>query len=58
MLELGKMQMDLKEAESVRFSGRCVAALAADDQAIERSGEIYTVKALASHCGYIDPDHE
>jgi dehydrogenase/reductase SDR family protein 1 len=58
MLASGKMQMDPKEAESVRFSGRCVAALAVDDQVIQRSGEIYTVKALAAQYGFVDPDLE
>ena len=58
MLEQGKMQMDPNEAESVRFSGRCVAALLADDNVIRHSGGIYTVKELAAEYGFVDPDRE
>lgn len=58
MLEQGKMDIDPDQAESVRFSGRCVAALAADRSIMERSGGIYTVKELASAYGFVDPDRE
>ena len=58
MLAQGKMQMDPNEAESVRFSGRCVASLAADRHVISRSGDIYTVKELAQAYGFTDPDRE
>ena len=52
------MQMDQNEAESVRFSGRCVAALLADDNVMRHSGGIYTVKELAAEYGFSDPDKE
>ena len=58
MLAQGKMEMDPAQAESVRFSGRCVAALVADEGIISRSGGIYTVKELAEIYGFADPDHE
>lgn len=58
MLAAGKMQMDPAQAESVRFSGRCVAAMAADREVISRSGGIYTVKELATVYGFVDPDME
>ena len=58
MVAQGKMQIDPEEAESVRFSGRCVAALAADEKILERSGGIYTVKELAEIYAFSDPDRE
>ena len=58
MVAQGKMQIDPDEAESVRFSGRCVAALAADPELMARSGGIYTVKELAAAYGFVDPDKE
>ncbi len=58
MVAQGRMEIDPEEAESVRFSGRCVAALAADPNVTERSGGIYTVKELAAAYGFVDPDHE
>jgi dehydrogenase/reductase SDR family protein 1 len=58
MLAQGKMQMDPAEAESVRFSGRCVAALTADPKIMARSGGIFTVKEVAAEYGVFDPDRE
>ena len=58
MVEQGKMQLDPDVAQSVRFSGRTIAALANDPNVLERSGEIYTVTEIASAYGVIDPDKE
>ena len=54
----GKMQIDPDRAESPRFSGRCVAALAQDPQILEKSGGNFTVKSLAKEYKFIDPDRE
>ena len=56
MIAEGKMEIDPKLAESVRFSGRCVAALAADPEIVQRSGGIYTVRGLSEEYGFEDPD--
>ncbi len=58
MVDAGKMQIDEAQAESVRFSGRCVAALAADSNIMARSGQICTVKEMAAAYGFVDPDRE
>ncbi len=54
----GNMQLDPERAESPRFSGRCVAALAADANVLEKSGGVYSVKELAAEYGFVDPDRE
>lgn len=54
----GNMQLDPERAESPRFSGRCVAALAADGNVLEKSGGVYSVKELAAEYGFVDPDRE
>jgi dehydrogenase/reductase SDR family protein 1 len=58
MVEQGKMQLDPEVAQSVRFSGRTIAALANDANVLERSGGIYTVSDVANAYGVIDPDKE
>jgi len=58
MVAQGKMQLDPETAQSVRLSGRCIAALAADPKIMNRSGEIYTVSEIATSYGVIDPDRE
>jgi dehydrogenase/reductase SDR family protein 1 len=58
MVAQGKMELDPDLAQSVRYSGRCVAALAMDPNIIERSGEIYTVSELAEVYGFTDPDRD
>lgn len=58
MVAEGKMELDVELAESVRFSGRCVAALTADADVMARSGGIYTVRELAGDYGFTDPDLE
>ena len=58
MVEKGEMQIDPDQAQSVRFSGRCVAALAMDERIMERSGGIFTVTELAAEYGFTDPDRD
>ncbi len=58
MVAQGKMQLDPKSVQSVRLSGRCIAALAADSNVIERAGAILTVAEVAREFSVIDPDHE
>lgn len=54
----GALTLDPEVAQSVRFSGRCIAALAADPNLMQRSGGIYTVNGIADDYGVIDPDRE
>ncbi len=56
MVAQGKMQIDTEQAQSVRFSGRVIAALAADPNIMGRSGGIYTVSEMARVYDVIDPD--
>jgi len=58
MVAQGKMQLDPDQAQSVRYSGRCVAALAMDVEIMGRSGGIYTVSELAEAYGFTDPDRD
>jgi len=58
MVEQGKMQLDADAAQSVRFSGRTIAALANDPNVLEKTGGIYTVIEVANAYGVIDPDKE
>lgn len=58
MVEQGKMQLDPATAQSVRLSGRCIAALAADEKIMDRSGGIFTVTEVAEDYAVIDPDRE
>lgn len=58
MVAQGKMQIDPEAAQSVRFSGRCVAALSMDPNVLERSGGIFTVSELAEVYGFTDPDRD
>ncbi len=58
MIAQGKMELDPKEAQSVRFSGRVIAALASDSNLMKRSGGIYTVSEIADAYGVVDPDRE
>ena len=54
----GNMSLDPTEAQSVRLSGRVIAALAADGDLMSRSGGILTVAEMARHYGVVDPDAE
>lgn len=58
MVAQGKMQLDPATAQSVRLSGRCIAALAADPGILDRTGQILTVADVAATYGVVDPDHE
>lgn len=49
-------EMDLDLAESVRFVGRAVVALAADADVLERSGTAATTRTLADEYGFVDLD--
>ena len=42
--------------ESAEFPGRAVAALAADDDVLAKSGQVYTTPALAREYGFTDVD--
>ena len=48
--------LDLGEAESPRFSGRAVVALAADPDVVSRSGRPWTTAELARAYGFTDVD--
>lgn len=50
--------LDPTVAQSVRLSGRVIAALAADDALMQRSGSVTTVTEMADAYGVIDPDRE
>lgn len=47
---------DLSDAESPLFSGRAVAALAADRNVIERTGKVLVVAELAHEYDFVDED--
>jgi len=48
--------VDLEGAETPRFPGRGVVALACDPKVVERSGRIYTTRQLAESYGFTDLD--
>jgi NAD(P)-dependent dehydrogenase (short-subunit alcohol dehydrogenase family) len=52
----GEGTFDLDDAESPRFVGRAVAALATDPAVMQRSGTTPTVAALAETYGFTDVD--
>jgi len=54
----GELTLDPAVAQSVRFSGRCIAALAADTELMQRTGGIYTVNEIAADYSVLDPDRE
>jgi dehydrogenase/reductase SDR family protein 1 len=54
----GAVDMDLDAAQSPRFSGRCVAALAMDPDVMDKTGGIYSVAELAEEYRFTDPDKE
>lgn len=57
-VESGAANFDLATAESPRFTGRCIAALAMDPNVLKKSGGIYQVAELAAEYGFTDPDRE
>lgn len=54
----GAAAFDLATAESPRFTGRCVAALAMDPDVMEKSGGVFEVSELAKEYRFSDPDKE
>ncbi len=58
MVAKGKMQLDPRTSQSVRLSGRCIAALAADQEIMRKSGAVLTVAEVATEYGVVDHDHE
>ncbi len=56
MVAAGKMSLDSNDAQSVRLSGRAVAALATDSALTELSGHILTVTEVQNRYNLIDPD--
>ena len=58
MVKSGKMTLDPATAQSVRLSGRCIAALASDPEISKKSGQILTVAEVAHDYGVLDPEHE
>jgi dehydrogenase/reductase SDR family protein 1 len=49
-------QFDMSIAHSPQFTGRAVAALAADPNIMDKSGKVYVVGDLASEYGFTDPE--
>ncbi len=58
MIAQGKMHLDPLASQSVRLSGRCIAALAADPGIMQKTGNVLTVAEVAAEYGVVDPDHE
>ncbi len=54
----GHMKLNPETAQSVRFSGRTIAALSMDRNLLDLSGGIYTVQEIAERYGVQDPDRE
>jgi NAD(P)-dependent dehydrogenase (short-subunit alcohol dehydrogenase family) len=52
----GEGRFDLTNAESPRFVGRAVVALAGDSGLAQRAGKAFTTSALATAFGYTDVD--
>ena len=52
----GAVEIDLDAAQSPRFSGRCVAALAMDPDLMEKSGGVFMEADLAAEYRFTDPD--
>ena len=47
-------ELNFDGAESQRFTGRAVAALAGDPEVLTRSGRVYTSRELAVEYGFTD----
>lgn len=56
MVAQGKMTLTGDDAQSVRLSGRAIAALSADPDIAVQSGQILTVTEVQAAYGLIDPD--
>lgn len=55
-VESGESRFDTKGAESQRFVGRGIVALASDPKLMEHSGKPYTSRELADEYGFTDVD--
>ena len=55
-VESGRAQVDLTDAESPRFTGRAVAALARDPDVMEQTGLVHEVADLAKVYRFRDLD--
>jgi NAD(P)-dependent dehydrogenase (short-subunit alcohol dehydrogenase family) len=58
-MRLERMDLTLEEAamaESAEFPGRAIAALAADENVLEKSGKVFVTPALAREYGFTDID--
>lgn len=58
-MRLERMSLTAEEAsmaESAEFPGRAIAALAADDNVLEKTGGLFTTPALAKEYGFTDID--
>lgn len=55
-IESGNSRFDTKGAESQRFVGRGIVALAADPELMKRSGKPFTSRELADEYGFTDID--
>jgi len=56
MLDAEEWDLDLEGAESLRFCGRAVAALAGDEKVLSRTGRSFTTRQLAIDYGFRDLD--
>ena len=54
--EADEWGLDLDNAETPRFPGRGVVALAADPEVLARAGRIYTTRQMADAYGFTDVD--
>lgn len=55
-LDAEEWGLDRDNAESPRFTGRGIVALATDDNVLAKSGRIYTTRQLAEEYGFTDLD--
>ena len=56
LVMLAEKYLDLSNSESPQFEGRAVAALAADPQIMEKSGQVLVAAALGLEYGFTDID--
>jgi len=54
MLDAEEWELDLEGAETLRFTGQAVAALAQDAEALARTGRSFTTRQLAEAYGFRD----
>ena len=57
-VQRGDVTLDPTVAQSPRFTGRCIAALAMDPDLMEKSGGVYKVAELAREYRFSDPDRD